>query len=59
MTEDIERLEREFAATSAKLRQGLPMRAGGLQAESQYADAYSKLVRAGVRIRLRRKYQRG
>ena len=58
MTEDIERLEREFAVTNAKLRQGLTMRSGGLQAEAQYADAYEKLVRAGVRGRLRRKYRR-
>ena len=58
MTEDIDRFERDFTAISAKLRQGLPMRSGGLQAESQYADAYSKLVRAGVRGRLRRKYRR-
>ena len=55
---DIEQLERNLNAASAKLRQSLTMRAGGVQAEAQYAEAYDQLARAGGRARLRRKYRR-
>ena len=58
VTEDIEYLERNLNAASAKLQQGLIMRAGGVQAEARYADAYERLVRVGARVRLRRKYRR-
>lgn len=55
--DEIDRLERNMANASSSLRKVVGGRAGE-GVEKVYGQAYTALVRAGLRPRLRKKYRR-
>jgi hypothetical protein len=57
MTEEHERLWRDFQTASKNLKKATPTATGGSGNENAYAAAYKRLVAAGLAMKLRGKYR--
>lgn len=57
MNDEEKRLVDKFNTASRKISQQLNSPKGGSQAESEYRDAYQKLVQAGLAQQIKKKYR--
>jgi hypothetical protein len=57
MNDEQEKAAREYDAARKEVEKALPTSNGGKRAEVNYADAYQRLVRAGLAPQLKRKYR--
>jgi len=57
MSVDTDKLLSNYEAASKKIKQQLNSPKGGSQAESEFRDAYQKLVQAGLAQQIKKKYR--